>query len=591
MPSLIVFPKPGLKTGFYNLYRRLTSIGRDPDSDVVVNEPSVEPCHAQISFDGKVFVLSPVEGQVYVNGKKTKKHALRDQDVIRLGSCTLMFSIHDVPETDEMARSGVGSREILRKLYEFTTALMEQRDIQVLIDIMLDKLMEITGADKGFLFLVENGLPTLQAARNISSSSINLRETAFSDSIVRTVVETKKPLLISDAMADTHFKMSQSVLSLRLCSVMCAPVVFQTQLLGVIYLGNDNIVNLFNADALDTLQVFAGQAGLLIRNAQLINDLWLRKQHLEDEIERLKLGQLIGASQVMREVFKRVRKVAGTDINVLVVGETGSGKELVAREIHRHSERSSGPFVAINCGAIPDTLLESELFGHEKGAFTGAHASRIGKFQAANRGTLFLDEIGDMPVSLQPKLLRAIETKQIVRVGSTKTEAVDIRIVAATNKDLEAEVAAGRFRQDLYYRLNVVTIRLPPLRERGDDVTLLARYFLQRFGKEYGKNISGFSTQALSAMQLYSWPGNVRELENRIRKAVILAEGPLVHIQDLELPEEEFRVLPLVEAKERFQREYILKVLRITGGNKTRTAKLLGVDPRTIFRYLEKERE
>jgi transcriptional regulator with PAS, ATPase and Fis domain len=291
----------------------------------------------------------------------------------------------------------------------------------------------------------------------------------------------------------------------------------------------------------------------------------------------------------MREVFRRIDKVAGTDVSVMVTGETGTGKELVAREIHRQSSRTQGPFVAVNCGAIPESLLESELFGHVRGAFTGAIATRGGKFQASHGGTLFLDEIGDMPLSLQVKILRAIQEKTVTKVGDTRSETVDIRIVAATNKVLEQEIKRGAFREDLYYRLNVVSVALPPLRERGDDIVAIARYFLQKYSREFGSRARGFAPSAAVALRKYAWPGNIRELENRVKKAVVLAERALLSAEDLDLkPENLDPVMPLTQAKEEFQKRYINEVLERNGGNRTKTAKELGVDPRTIFRHLEK---
>ena len=592
MPSLVLFPRPGVRTRLFNIYRRITSIGSGVDNDIVLDDTDVEPDHCQLFFDGKKYMVSALDrnASVHVNGKKTRKQVLQDQDVLRLGSSTLQFSLFDIP-TDEFTSQDVGIKDSLRKLLEFTTALMEQQDLQVLVDLMLDKLIELTGADKGFLFLVDDGFPSLHCVRNIDREMIPVAEQGFSDSIVRQVVATRQPLLISDALHDSEFRQSRSVVDLKLCSVMCVPVLARSDLVGILYMGNDNIVNLFEEESLDMVSVFASQAGLLIKNALLINELTARKEELELELEEIRFGEIIGACQAMRDLFKRVDKVATTDIGVLIRGETGSGKELIAKELHKRSGRAQGPFVAINCGAIPENLLESELFGHEKGSFTGAHAASAGKFQAANGGTLFLDEIGDMPFTLQAKILRALETRQITSVGGTKPEHVDIRVVAATNRNLEEAVAANEFRQDLYYRLNVVSLWLPPLRERGEDVVLIANYFLQRFIKQYEAEVQGFSKDGLGALRLYGWPGNVRELENKLRKAVVLAEGAFVGPEELGISEDEVRVLPLADAKERFQKDYVARVLEMNRGNRTQTARDLGVDPRTIFRYLEKERD
>jgi transcriptional regulator with PAS, ATPase and Fis domain len=245
--------------------------------------------------------------------------------------------------------------------------------------------------------------------------------------------------------------------------------------------------------------------------------------------------------------------------------------------------------VAVNCAAIPEGLLESELFGHVKGAFTGAVAARAGRFQAASGGTLFLDEIGEMPPSLQVKLLRAIQERVVQRVGESRGEPVDIRLLAATNRNLEDEVRSGRFREDLYYRLHVVTIDLPPLRERGDDITVLARWFLQRYAGEFESPARGYAPGALVALRRYSWPGNIRELENRVKKAAVLADGPMVTVEDLDLGQEALEsTRPLADAIEAFRKRYISETLARNGGNRTKTAKDLDVDPRTIFRHLEK---
>jgi transcriptional regulator with PAS, ATPase and Fis domain len=281
--------------------------------------------------------------------------------------------------------------------------------------------------------------------------------------------------------------------------------------------------------------------------------------------------------------------VAGTDISVLITGETGTGKELIAREIHRRSPRVKAPFITINCGAIPENLLESELFGHVKGAFTGAIATRMGRFQAAHGGTLFLDEIGEMPPQLQVKILRALQERTVVKVGDSRPEVVDIRVVAATHRVLEDEIKKGTFREDLYYRLNVVNVRLPGLRERGDDILVIAKFFLTKYAKEFSSKAKGFSPAAQVALRKYGWPGNVRELENRVKKAAVLADRPMIGPEDLELrPENLDPVMSLTLAREEFQKRYINEVLERNNGNRTKTAKDLGVDPRTIFRHLEK---
>ena len=325
---------------------------------------------------------------------------------------------------------------------------------------------------------------------------------------------------------------------------------------------------------------------------RVMDTVLLRREHrrLLEQVERaFGFEQIVGQSPAMRRLFETIDKIADTDVTVLIRGASGTGKELVANALHYRSPRRAKPLVKMNCAALSQELVESELFGHEKGAFTGAIDRREGKFEAADGGTLFLDEVGDMPPQLQVKLLRALQERTVTKVGETRPEPVDLRVVAATNRVLEDEIRAGRFREDLYYRLNVVAIALPPLRERGDDVVVIARYFLSRYAREFGSRARSFSPAAMVALRKYAWPGNIRELENRVKKAVVLADRALVAPEDLDLgPETLAPVVPLAQAKEEFQKRYINEVLERNAGNRTKTAKDLGVDPRTIFRHLEK---
>ncbi|MFH1530047.1 MAG: sigma 54-interacting transcriptional regulator [Pseudomonadota bacterium] len=588
MASLILFPASGVRAKIYPLYRRITTLGSSPDTDLQIEDPSLCPEHAQIVFDGDGFEVTPLDGkaQIFVNGKKSKRAGLEDLDILRVGRCTLQFQLHDPPATDD--DSGEVDGRWLQKLYDLTAALMGERDLAGLVDVLLENLVAVTHADRGFLFLLQDGEPTLHASRNIDSGVAPVREGLFSDSIVRKVILTRTPVLISDALAHDEFSNALSVVNFKLCSVMCVPLVARGTLLGVLYLGNDNIVNLFTQRSLDVAQVFASQAALLVQNALLINELTLKSHSLEVELEMIRFGEMIGASDAMRVVYRVIERVAGTDLGILITGETGVGKELVARELHTRSSRARGPFIAVNCGAIPENLIESELFGHVRGAFTGAYNTKPGSFQAAGGGTLFLDEVGELPMILQAKMLRALEEKKVTKVGSTVPEDVDIRVVAATNRNLLDEVAAGRFREDLYYRLNVVVVEVPPLRDRGEDVELIARYLLRKYTSQYDAVGLQLSEDSMAALLAHSWPGNVREMENRLRKAVVLADGARIEPRDLEL--EEVEAVSLADAKERFQRDYILSTLRRNRGNRTRTAHQLGVDPRTIFRYLERER-
>jgi two-component system NtrC family response regulator len=306
---------------------------------------------------------------------------------------------------------------------------------------------------------------------------------------------------------------------------------------------------------------------------------------------RKRYHRIVGESEPMRRVFALVQRVAPTDATVLVVGENGTGKELVAHAIHQASGRREEPFVPINCGAIPEQLLESELFGHERGAFTDAYRTREGKFELADKGTLFLDEIGDLPTHLQVKLLRFLQERVVERVGGRESLPVDARVVAATNRDLRAMRADGRFREDLFYRLSVVTITVPPLRERGDDLRLLAEYFLEFYGRQHKRRLKGFTQAALRALQAHPWPGNVRELENRVQRAVILAQDAYVRPEDLELEAAGGgqELLPTMQAaREAAERRVLVEALTRNAGNVTRAAKDADVSRPTLHDLMRK---
>ncbi len=592
MPSLRV-QIPGKGPTVYHLYKKITSLGSSGECDVVLPDPLVPESFAHIHFDGQVYTIATASRrhEVSINGKKRKKHRLTHEDKIVIGPIELRFQLmDDAPVAEVDAAETIADLDAYQKLYDFSARLMEKHDLTELLNELMDSVIEITNADKGFLILMEGDDLDVKVARNLKRENIADAVSQLSDSIIAKVVETRRPVIISDAMNDSEFQSSMSVIKLKLTSVICVPLLEKGKLIGLIYVGNDSIVDLFQDDMMRVLTMFAAQASLIVANAMSMNELKVDNQQLSRQLEELRFGDIVGTSRPMQEVFRKVEKVAATDISVLITGETGTGKELIAREIHRRSPRKEKPFITINCGAIPENLLESELFGHVKGAFTGAVAHKAGKFQAADGGTLFLDEIGEMPLNLRVKILRAIQEKIVVRVGDTRPESVDIRILAATNRDLEEEIRGGRFREDLYYRLNVVNLHLPPLRDRGDDIPVIARYLLSRYSKEYDTRVKGFSPNAAVAIRKYDWPGNIRELENRLKKAIVLAEGNLLGPEDLGLSGDNLpSILPLAAAKEKFQRDYINEVLALNNGNRTKTARDLGVDPRTIFRHLEKE--
>jgi two-component system, NtrC family, response regulator len=332
------------------------------------------------------------------------------------------------------------------------------------------------------------------------------------------------------------------------------------------------------------------ELGTILRRAYHVSG--LEREHADLQ---LRMGEgafegMLGSSPKIQDVFATVRKVATTDVPVLIMGESGTGKELIAQAIHRLSSRKNGPFIVINCGAIPENLLESELFGHEKGAFTGAHIQRKGRIELADKGTLFLDEIGELSLPLQVKILRFLQESVIDRVGGREQIRVEARVIAATNRDLKQAMIDGRFREDLFFRIGVVSVALPSLKERQGDALLMANAFLLRYSKENKKKITGYTTQAAAAIEHYSWPGNVRELENRVKRAVIMAEGRKVSPADLELetPKGKYEGLSLREAREALEREMVLRVLTRHNDNITRAAEELSISRPTLYELMEK---
>lgn len=579
----------------FPLTKRLTSIGSAPGNDIILKDPEIQPNHAIVSFDGKEFVIQSVDRRIEltINQKKKKKWSLADGDQITLGKFNLTLQMLDKPPAQApVVDTAAVELEGFQKLQRLSEKLLTNYDLPDLLEGLMDSVIELTRGRKGFLILVENDGMSIQVARNVNKETILDAAQQLSDSIVEKACSTRRPIIVSDALHDSEFNSSLSVINLNLSSVMCVPLLDRGNLLGVIYVGNDNVAHLFTQRDLDMLIAFAGQASLIVANALLVNSLRRSNESLTHQLHDKRFGSIIGSCDAMRSVYRTIEKVSPTGVSVLVLGETGTGKELIAHEIHQRSPRSRGPFVTINCGAIPESLLESELFGHVKGAFTGAHATREGKFQAAHGGTIFLDEIGEMPLNLQVKLLRVLQERTITKVGCSTSEHVDIRVVAATNRNLEDAVRNNEFREDLFYRLNVVMLRLPPLRDRQNDVVLIARFLVSEICKEMNVPLKEFAADAIAAMKKYPWPGNIRQLENRLKKAVVLADSHILTAEDLDLPPEVLtETVSLADAKENFARRYILEVLDRNNGNRTQTARDLDVDPRTIFRYLEKDGE
>jgi len=555
-------------------------------NDVVLDDPVIGATHANLLRKGNQVTVNAVnpKAEIYLNGKKIRSASIHVGDTLLIGRFELVLHDGTPPKRGVTPED---STENLEKLVEFAAQLMREESPDKLFEELLRAVVGLTGAEKGFVIVLRNGERELAAAHNVVDDQSDMSR--VSDTIIDQVIEHRKAIIVSDAMKDRKFGQSRSVVDLKLSSVMCVPLMFRNDLLGVLYLGNDAVAGLFTESDLSLLQVWAAQASVTVHAALLLNQLKTTNKNLKEQLRRTSQGDIIGTCAPMKQVFRMIRRLAPTDISALVLGETGTGKELVAKEIHRLSPRSKHPFVSINCGAIPENLLESELFGHKKGAFTGAVTDKIGKFESANGGTLFLDEIGEMPMNLQVKLLRVLQERVIERVGDLTPRPVDLRVIAATNKDLDAEIETGRFREDLLYRLNEITLELPPLRDRGEDIHQLGKFFLNKFAEQYSSKCKGFNNEAVIAMRNYFWPGNVRQLENRIKKAVIMTDRALINSDDLGIKATDKRhIAPLSEAEESFKVNYIREALELNNWNKAQTARDLGVDPRTIFRYIEK---
>lgn len=474
----------------------------------------------------------------------------------------------------------------LALLYRVSRALLCEGEYGELLSAILDTLIEGLGADRGFVVVREAGEFRATVARNFRSEALSRAEEAVSRSIARSVMESGRAILIGDASTTEPYSRQPSIQQLSLRSVLCAPLVAGNEAFALIYLENRQVTNCFTEDKRDLLDEVCALASPRLRAAVAMSQAQRRAEALDHAHSQS--DGILTADPGMTRLLQTARQIATTDLPVLIEGETGTGKELIARAVYRHSARAKGPFVVLNCAAIPATLIGSELFGFVQGAFTGANRDRIGFIGTAHRGTLFLDEIGDLPIDLQPNLLRVLQSGEFTRLGSSRTEQVDVRFIAATNRDLESEVKAGRFRADLFFRLSAITLRLPPLRDRPHDTRLLAEHFIRTAAARYGRAVPRLSEDCLSALTAYSFPGNVRELESEMSRLAALAGADVPCGADL-LNERirkrgtgesalSSQVTPVAPMSLReMEKQLVLSVLQHTGGNRTHAAEILGI--------------
>jgi len=483
----------------------------------------------------------------------------------------------------------------LALLYRLALDMGAAADQEELIQIVLDGLLEAIPAEVGAILTVKDADKLEVTAHRHRDPNVKAYA-RVSEYVSREVLTSREAVLAEDVARDRYLRNRESLTDLHATSLICAPVVFGDKAFGLIHLYCTNPHKALDAEDLEFAVAISKQLGIVIHQMRRQDSLRSQNKSLRDQLKVE--SELIGSSAAIKEIESQIGRVAGTTATVSIRGESGVGKELVARAIHYSSPRREGPFVTLNCAALSESLLESELFGHEKGAFTGATEKKIGKFEAADHGTIFLDEIGEMNSSTQAKFLRVLEGHPFERVGGNVPIRVDVRVVAATNSPLEEAVQAGKFRRDLFFRLQVVEMRVAPLRERRDDVAELAEHFLQRFVRETGRKIRGFTPAAIQKMQNYNWPGNVRELRNVVERAVALSlgAGPMLDAGDIWLSSLEpagFKAADqpspafLPVSLETMEKQHIKAALEHTDGNKSKAAEVLGIERSTLDRKIK----
>jgi Nif-specific regulatory protein len=612
-PRLAAIAGP-LKGRTFTLTEDETSVGRESANQVCLSDPSVSRRHCRIKREGELFKINDLESlnSTFINDVPVKERFLEHGDRVRIGDHTFSFLLRegDVPSTSSTVLldeskiiTGANTLQVriadafhlmardLSALMKISTTINSVRGLDALQRQLLELIFEVVPADRGAILLIEDEqVEEFSSIFGLDRQSGPNRTVHVSRTITDRVLREGVSILSNDTQESGAFKEADSLISSHIQALLCVPLMLFEKPVGVIYLYTSDPLTRFDEDQLQLVTAIAGIAAVALENARHVE--WLESENRRLQEDIVLEHNMIGESQRMRDVYQFIARVAPTPSTVLISGESGTGKELAARAIHLNSPRKSKPFIAVNCAALTETLLESELFGHEKGAFTGAVVQKKGKLEVADGGTLFLDEVGEMPQLLQAKLLRVLQEREFERVGGTRTLKVDIRLIAATNRDLEEAIRQGSFRQDLYYRLNVVALSMPPLKERREDISLLASYFVQKYSDRCNRRVRGISSEARSRLASYDWPGNVRELENAIERAVVLGTTEMILPEDL--PEAALETATLVtggvanyhDAVTEAKKQLILKAVEQAGGNYTEAAKLLGVHPNYLHRLI-----
>jgi len=592
-----------------------TVIGREASNRIPITDISVSRRHCVIKREAEQFKLSDVDSLngTFVNDVPVKERLLKEGDRIRIGDTLFLFLLEEddalqpasvqFDDTHVMHTATVRLRledalylmaRDLSALMKISTTINSLRSMDALQHRLLELIFEVVPAEHGAVLLVEEGQEDFAThfgwERGAGGAEQVGQPVRVSRTIARQVLQEGVALLSNDVSESEAFRATTSLIASQTRSLLCVPLQIFEKVLGVIYLDTRDPKARFDEDHLQLLTAIANIAAAAIENVRHLE--WLegenRRLHTEIKIEH----NMVGESRRMHDVYQFIARVAPTDSTVLIGGESGTGKELAAHAIHLNSPRAGKAFVAINCAALTETLLESELFGHERGAFTGAVVQKKGKLEVADGGSIFLDEVAELAPTLQAKLLRVLQEREFERVGGTRSIKVNIRLIAATNKDLEERVKDGSFRQDLYYRLNVVRLMMPPLRERREDISLLASYFTAKCSQKCKRKVSGISAEARAYLMSYDWPGNVRELENAIERAVVLGSSDFIRPEDLPEavlegePSTDVAVTKYHEAIKQAKKQLILKAVEEAHGNYTEAAKLLGVHPNYLHRLI-----
>ncbi len=610
-PRLTAIGGP-LKGTVFTLTEAEVCIGRESSNGLCIADSSVSRRHCRIKRDGDDYTIFDLESlnSTFVNDLPVKQRALAHGDRIKIGDSLFLFHLFetDIPTSSSKVHFDdrpSPSRDTMRVRVEDAVQTMA-RDLCALMKIsaainsihqldelqkqLLELIFEVVPAQRGAILLREDDAEEFSTLFGLDREAGTETTVRVSRTIAQQVLSEGVSILSNEVAESDAFADVESVIASQMQSVLAVPLVLFEKVLGVVYLYTTDPVARFDEDHLQLVTAIVNIAAVALQNVRHI-------ESLESENRELRASfnlehNMVGESDSMQELYKLISRIAPTDSTVLIRGESGTGKELAARAIQLNSPRATKPFVAVNCAALTESLLESELFGHEKGAFTGAIAQKKGKLEMADGGTMFLDEIGELAPLLQAKLLRVLQEREFERVGGTRTIKVDLRLIAATNKDLEEAIRRGEFRQDLYYRLNVVALLMPSLRERREDIPLLANFFVEKYGHKCRQCSMKISKEARARLLGYDWPGNVRELENAIERAVVLSSTDTIMPEDLPealLETESPTGAPAAkyhEAVQETKKQLILQAVEQAGGNYTEAARLLGVHPNYLHRLI-----